>query len=214
MIANSSNNSDDYFGIDESSSDDEKISSFMKVLKDQNFQYVDYVKLFISYDQEKFFNAKLDESGFVERNNIGNLDNPTYRLSGKGLILLIKHESYLNYINSEKGKKIEALKAKKIQDKIDADKKIIDDKRQEVKDEAEEWKLKLTKFQVNTRFFPYAASLFAVIVSIFSYFKPEKKPVDLLPLQQQIQELQKRVKMQNFSYPQDSVQKKDTALRQ
>ncbi len=89
-----------------------------------------------------------------------------------------------------------------------ADKKTLDKERQERKDKSDKLDLKIKDWQVKTKWFPYAVSLIALIVSIGSYFKPEKKPSDLQLMQQQIQELQEHVNRQDALFRADSLLKK------
>jgi hypothetical protein len=86
-------------------------------------------------------------------------------------------------------------------------KELADHKRQERKDQADELDLKIKKWQIKTKYLPYIVSIFALAVSIFSYFKPEKKQLDLQQVQQDLQQLKDHVKSQ------DSLLRVDTFLK-
>ena len=87
------------------------------------------------------------------------------------------------------------------------EKKEVDTKRQERKDKSDEFDLLIKRWTYNARYLPYLASLLALTISIFSYFKPEKKQQDLQPMQQKIQLLQDRVQLL------DSLFRVDTLLK-
>lgn len=87
------------------------------------------------------------------------------------------------------------------------DKKKIESERQERKDKSDKLDLHLKQWQVRTKFLPYIVSGLALLVSIFSYFKPEKKQADLQQVQQKLQELQEHVNRQ------DSLLRVDTLLK-
>ena len=74
----------------------------------------------------------------------------------------------------------------------------------------EDYDLLTKKWIYKTRYFPYAASAIAVIISFASYFKPEKKPVDLQPLQQEIQGMKEQMKVLDSLYRANIQQKKDS----
>ena len=111
-----------------------------------------------------------------------------YELNDKGREAKSKggHFSYLKYLD---------------------EKKEIDTKRQERKDNADSYDLLNKKWQYKTKLLPYIVSVLALTVSIVSYFKPEKKPQDLQPMQQKIQLLQDRVQLL------DSLSRADTLLK-
>lgn len=74
----------------------------------------------------------------------------------------------------------------------------------------EDYDLLTKKWIYKTRYFPYAASLVAVAISFASYFKPEKKPVDLQPLQQEIQGMKEQMKKLDSLYRANIQPKKDS----
>lgn len=87
------------------------------------------------------------------------------------------------------------------------DKKKKERERQERKDKTEQVDLLLKHWQVKTKWYPYLVSTLALAVSVFSYFKPDKKQVDLQQVQQTIQQLQAHDRLQ------DSLFRADTLLR-
>ena len=67
--------------------------------------------------------------------------------------------------------------------------------RVERKDRSDNLDLQIKEWQVRTKYLPYIVSILALIVSIISYFKPDKKQVDLQQVQQDLQKLQERVRL-------------------
>lgn len=90
-------------------------------------------------------------------------------------------------------------------------KELIEAKRQKRKDESDELDLKIKRWTYRLRYWPFAVSTSALIVATLSYFKPEKKQVDLQPMQQEIQSLQQRVS-ETDSLLQYYIQKKKDTL--
>jgi hypothetical protein len=83
-----------------------------------------------------------------------------------------------------------------------------DKQRQERKDKSDELDLHLKQWQVKTKYLPYIVSILALTVSIISYFKPEKKQADLQQVQQDLRQLQDRVKLQDSLFRLDTLLKK------
>lgn len=90
------------------------------------------------------------------------------------------------------------------------EKATADNKRQEIKDKSEELDLHLKQWQVRTKYLPYIVSFIALVFSILSYFKPEKKQSDLQRVQRDLQQLQDHVKLQDSLFQVDSLLKKRT----
>lgn len=96
------NRNTDYDNIKESSTDDEKLDVVFKILlKAYCPIWLDYHRLFISFDKEKLFNAKLRSTMLVNERNSQGAYNPEFSLNDGGLLLLEKYGSYLNYIKSQ-----------------------------------------------------------------------------------------------------------------
>lgn len=90
---------------------------------------------------------------------------------------------------------------------IQTTKEIVEKERQQRKDKAEKIDLRLKQWQVKTKYLPYIVSILALTVSIFSYFKQEKKQADLQEVQKGLLQLQDRAKSL------DSLLQSDTLLR-
>ena len=88
-------------------------------------------------------------------------------------------------------------------------KKLADLVRQERKDKADELDLQIKTWQVKTKYLPYIASFFALTISIFSYFKPERKQLDLQQVQQDLQQLKENEKKQDSLFQLNIHQTKD-----
>ena len=84
----------------------------------------------------------------------------------------------------------------------------INNLRLERKDKADKLDLQIKEWQVRTKYFPYIVSILALTVSIISYFKPEKKQADLQQVQQDLQKLQERVRLQDSLFRVDTLLKK------
>jgi hypothetical protein len=93
----------DYDTIKENSSDDEKLDVLFRLMsKETYFNYVHYNKLFISYAQEALFNAKIEDTGFVESQQPAG-SQIMYRLKNKARLTLDKYDnSYLKYLEATK----------------------------------------------------------------------------------------------------------------
>jgi hypothetical protein len=93
-------------------------------------------------------------------------------------------------------------------------KDLVDKKRQERKDKADEFDLQIKEWQVRTKKLPYilsALALVGTIISISIAFKALNKKQDqkdLQPMQQQIQVLQDRVTLLDSLRLADTLQKK------
>lgn len=88
-------------------------------------------------------------------------------------------------------------------------KAIIETERQERKDKADKLDLLLKQWQVKTKLLPYIVSIFALVVSIASYYKPEKKQQDLQQMEETIKELQDNVRALDSLYRMDTLLKKN-----
>jgi cupin superfamily acireductone dioxygenase involved in methionine salvage len=198
----------DYDDINETSSNDDKIDIVLKKLSNNSPDYIDYSSLKIDYKNEKVFNAIIEKTGFVTPLQSQNSYNPAYKLSDKGLLLVHKHGSFKEFINAVKVRENEIQNSKEIQDKINAAKEVVEFQRQQIKDKTAQVDLSLKQWQVKTKYFPYVVSLLALITAIFSYFKPEKKPIDLQPMQQEIRALQEHERIQDSLFRLDTLLKK------
>jgi len=88
----------DYDGLDENSTDIEKLDVVFKILqKSHSPIWLDYHKLFVPHENQKVFDAKLQRTNLV-RADISKM-NPTYRLNDDGILFLDKYGSYSNFIN-------------------------------------------------------------------------------------------------------------------
>ena len=81
-------------------------------------------------------------------------------------------------------------------------------KRKQINDDKDDYDLRQKKFIFKWRYFPYFISSVALIVSICSYFKPEKKQQDLQPMQTEILVLTKRVTKMDSLFRADSLSRK------
>ena len=88
------------------------------------------------------------------------------------------------------------------------DKAIADAERLKRKDKSEKLDILIKEWQVRTKYLPYIVSIFALAVSIFSYFKPEKKQLDSQQVQQDLKELTNHVKSQDSLFRVDTLWKK------
>ena len=126
--------------------------------------------------------------------------------------------NHFQYINSRPGDAYLVLNDKGREAKLKGghfsylqyldDKKKIENERQERKDKSDKFDLLNKKWQYKTKLLPYIVSGLALTVSIISYFKPEKKQVDLQPMQQKIQLLQDRVQLLDSLFRVDTLLKK------
>lgn len=112
-----------------------------------------------------------------------------YELNDKGREAKLKggHFSYLKYLEEKEKNETE---------------------RQEIKNKSDKFDLLNKQWQYKTKLLPYIVSVLALTVSIISYFKPEKKPQDLLPMQQKIQVLQDRVQLLDSWFRADTLLKR------
>lgn len=90
------------------------------------------------------------------------------------------------------------------------EKETAEKQRQERRDKTEEVDLKLKKWLWKTKIVPYIVSIGALTISIFAYFKPEKKQPDLRLMQQEILQLKSEMNKLNSLYPVDTLQTKNT----
>jgi len=93
------NSNPDYDGINENSTDLEKLEVVFKILKKTNSVIaIDYRKLFIDYKKEKVFNAKLINTGLVEDiiTSPGQY-NPYFKLNNQGLLVFEEYETYSTF---------------------------------------------------------------------------------------------------------------------
>lgn len=129
--------------------------------------------------------------------------------------LMLNHFQYINEITegyyyelNNEGRAAKAAGGHFAYLKFIDEQKENENKRRERKDKSDEFDLLLKQWQVKTKLLPYAVSILALTVSIFSYFKPEKKQTDLLQVQQKIQELQQHVNKQDSLFQSDTLQTK------
>jgi len=88
----------DYDGLNENSTDIEKLNVVFKVLqKTSSPIWLEYDKLFVTRENQKIFDAKLQKSGLVSF-EMSKMD-PTYQLNDDGILFLDKYGSYSNYIS-------------------------------------------------------------------------------------------------------------------
>lgn len=100
----------DYDGLNENSSDTEKLDVVFKILqKSPPYIWLDYPKLFVSDENQKLFDAKLQNTKLV-RTDTSKM-NPTYTLNEDGILFLDKYDSYSNFIGQvEKQQTIQRAK--------------------------------------------------------------------------------------------------------
>jgi hypothetical protein len=91
-------------------------------------------------------------------------------------------------------------------------KRLVEAERLQRKDKTEQLELTLKQWQLKTKWYPYFISTFALIVSVLSYFRPDKKQLDLQPMQLKIQLLQDRVQSLDSLFQLHNLPKKDTVL--
>lgn len=95
-VARPNNN---YDGLNENSTDEEKLDAVFKMLLDcDSIALLDYDKLFISGNKETLFEAKLIATGLVEatRSTPGQY-NPYFRLNNAGVLAFEHFENYSAY---------------------------------------------------------------------------------------------------------------------
>ena len=80
--------------------------------------------------------------------------------------------------------------------------------RQKRKDRSDILDLEMKELQVRTKYLPYIVSFGALIVSICSYFKPEKKQQDLQPMQTEIQVLKEHMTRMDSLFRADTLSRK------
>lgn len=92
----------EYEGISESSTDEEKLSTALSVLEGNVSPVnIKYGMLYIPYEKEKLFNAKLKNTGFVDVCDTDNSYNPGFKLNDAGHLMMEKYGSYLEYIKDQ-----------------------------------------------------------------------------------------------------------------
>jgi hypothetical protein len=89
--------------INENSTTDEKLDVVFRVMiKETYFNYIQYQKLFINYDREALFNARIEATGFVESQQPDG-SQIMYRLKSKARLILDEYgNSYLKYLEATK----------------------------------------------------------------------------------------------------------------
>ena len=102
----------DYDGLNDNSSDLQRLDVFFAVLLKSSFgEYVDTWKLKLKHDQQSNFEALLLETGFVFDDS-GDAEQTRFKLTSKATIALNKYGSFSNYISHvEKEKAIQRTKA-------------------------------------------------------------------------------------------------------
>ncbi len=87
----------DYDGLNENSSDVERLDVVFKILqKSSSPVWLDYDHLFIPNGKKNVFNAKLKNTNLVAVQETKM--EPTFQLNPNGLLLLDKYLSYSNYV--------------------------------------------------------------------------------------------------------------------
>lgn len=90
--------------------------------------------------------------------------------------------------------------------------KKIELNRQQLKDKSDKLDLRIKRWQVKTKYWPYIFSFVAVFISGVSYFKSNEKQSDLKEIQEKFRQLQDQVRFQDQVKLQDSLFRMDTLL--
>ena len=97
------NSNPDYAGIDENSTDLQKLDVVFNILKKTNSMIaIHYRELFIEHDKEPIFDAKLLSTDLVEdiKTSQGQY-NPYFKLNNKGLLVFEQFNSYSSFKEAE-----------------------------------------------------------------------------------------------------------------
>ena len=87
----------DYDGLDENSSDLQRLDAFFAILLKSTYgEYVDTQKLKLKYNQQSYFEALLLETGLVIDDS-GAAEQTRFILTSKAIVQLNKYGSYSNY---------------------------------------------------------------------------------------------------------------------
>ena len=87
----------DYDGLDENSSDLQRLDAFFAILLKSTYgEYVDTHKLKLKYNQQSYFEALLLETGLVVDDS-GAAEQTRFILTSKAIVQLNKYGSYSNY---------------------------------------------------------------------------------------------------------------------
>jgi hypothetical protein len=102
----------DYDGLNDNSSDLQRLDAFFAVLLKSSYgEYVDTWKLKLKHNQQSYFKALLLETRFIVDDS-GDAEQTGFKLTSKATILLNKYGSYSNFISQvEKEKTIQRTKA-------------------------------------------------------------------------------------------------------
>lgn len=94
---------ENYDSINENSSNDEKLDIVFRLLVEESiYNYIHYEKLFINYNQQPVFNARIEGTGFVDCQQPDG-SQKMYRLKSEARILLDKYDnSFLKYLEETK----------------------------------------------------------------------------------------------------------------
>jgi preprotein translocase subunit Sss1 len=96
-ILNSVPENHDYDGLNENSSDLDRLDKFFAILlKTPHGEYVDTWKLKIKHNQQSYFEALLLDTGLVVDGS-GSAEQTRLKLTSKAIVLLNKYGSYSNY---------------------------------------------------------------------------------------------------------------------
>jgi hypothetical protein len=111
-IINVASENHDYDGLNDNSSDSQRLDAFFAVLLKSSYgEYVDTWKLKLKHNQQSYFEALLLETGFVVDDS-GDAEHTRFKLTSKATILLNKYGNYSNFISQvEKEKTIQRTKA-------------------------------------------------------------------------------------------------------
>jgi len=101
----------DYDGLDDNSSDLQRLDVFFAILLKSTYgEYVDTWKLKLKHNQQIYFESLLLETGLVVDDS-GSAEQSRFKLTSKGTVLLNKYGSYSNFISQvEKEKTIQRTK--------------------------------------------------------------------------------------------------------
>ncbi|WP_462219693.1 hypothetical protein [Ferruginibacter sp.] len=96
-MMNIANPNNDYDGLNENSTDLERIDVFLKILLDGT-NYLDYESLYVADNKEELFKAKLLATGFVSESIS---QSEVCKLTTQGQLALDEYGSYSAYSNAQ-----------------------------------------------------------------------------------------------------------------
>lgn len=102
----------DFDGLNENSSDLQRLDAFFAVLLKSSYgEYLNTWKLKLKYSQQTYFESLLLETGLVVDDS-GDAEQTHFKLTSKATVLLNKYGSYSNFISQvEKEETIQRTKA-------------------------------------------------------------------------------------------------------